>query len=232
MSAADMQTVLAGADWVDVAQKFGFLTVPGIALTMGLKKFRALRATTVPRAQSAGNNNQAAGNTAQAGKNPAPPGPAQAGKKKRGRQAKQRRSRLKALFARMLGWLASVVTMLGMGAAGFGLVPLAHLVFQLVSTYKWGPAVAGLVVVVLGLAKLLLMVKDLKDGKVDKPWLWLAPVPLAAMLIWVGPVAWHQATDQAKQTGQMMFGGNDKHATPAHPHPTHKTHHSGSGKKP
>jgi hypothetical protein len=228
VSAADMQSVLAAADWADIALKFTLLTGPGIALAMGLKKFRALRATTVPRAQSAGNNNQPAGNNAQAGKNPAQPGPAQPGKKKRVRQAKQRRGRTKALFARMLGWLASVVTMLGVGVAGFGLVPLAHVVFELVSLYKWGPTLAGLAVVVAILAKALLMVKDLKDGRVDKPMLWLAPVPLVAMLIWVGPVAWQQATDQAKQTKQMMLdGGKDKPAQ--HNEKKHTTQHGGSG---
>lgn len=226
MSAADMQSVLAGVDWVDVARKFGFLTVPGIALAIGLAKFRPLARIAVPKLQDeqGGATQRAAGQRDTGGKDDK-----QARAKAKQSRAERKRARAKAKRARLLGKAASNVSVVGLVAAGLGLVPLAHVVFQLVSLYKWGPPVAGLVVVVLGLAKLLLMLKDLKDGKVDKPWLWLTPVPLLAMLLWVGPVVWQQATDQAKETGQMMFGDKDKSATPAHHHTGHNTHHKPNG---
>lgn len=228
MSAADMQTVLANADWADVGLKFAFLTVPGIALAKGLTKFRVLgRGTLLPRTspgQTQARGQQPGGTTAQAGGRQATPS------KKKGR-AKESGSKAKGFLVRLFGRFCAIVTMLGVGVAGLGLVPLAHVVFQVVSLYKWGPSVTGLAVTVVLLTKGFLMIKDLKDGKVDHPMLWLMPLPLIAMLLWVGPVAWHQATDQAKQTRQMMFGGAKDKATQVakHHHGSHKPHH-GSGK--
>jgi hypothetical protein len=228
---ADIHTVLAGVDWTDVGLKFAFLTIPGVALAKGLKKFRALgRGPLLPRTSPAGSQAarpQPGGNPAQLNGNQAAPG------RKKGRRAKASGSKAKGFLVRLFGRACAIVTMLGVGVAGLGLVPLAHVVFQLVSLYKWGPALTGLAVVVVGLAKVFLMVKDLKDGRVDKPMLWLMPLPLVAMLFWVGPVAWQQATDQARQTGQMMFGGvKDKTTQITTRHGGHKAHHSGSGTKP
>jgi hypothetical protein len=117
---------------------------------------------------------------------------------------------------RMRRWtsqLASFVTIVAMLAAGLGLVPLAEAVYKLLSGLnKWAPALVGLAVLSLVALKGFVMYRALKNGepvagkKGDRPWVWLAPAPVFAMLWWTGPMAWDQMTSQAGQTVQMIFG--------------------------
>jgi hypothetical protein len=109
--------------------------------------------------------------------------------------------------------LASFVTIVAMLAAGLGLVPLAEAIYKLLSgVNKWAPALVGLAVLSLVALKVFVMYRALKNGepiagkKGDRPWVWLAPAPLFAMLWWTGPIAWEQMTSQAGQTVQMIFG--------------------------
>jgi uncharacterized membrane protein len=160
----------AGLDTVDttgIALTIVFLTVPGIALTHGLKRFRD-------------------------------PAGAPGGK-------------VTAALQQPLIKLASFVSLLAMLAAGLGLVPLAHALYQLISgTSEWAPALIGVAVLALLLIKWVVVSRDLADGKVDRPYLWLAPVPLAAMLIWAAPTVYEQITDQAQGSVEMLLG---KHPT-------------------
>jgi hypothetical protein len=199
MSVVEIQTALANVNWADVALKSVILTGPGVALTKGLKRYRPLAHTAIPKPRDPKDVDQS---------------DAQAVDKEKAARAEARRERIKARRARRLGKLCSVLTMLGLGIAGLGLIPIAGVAFQVVSLYKWGPAIAGLVVVALLFTKGIGMIRDIKDGTVDHPWLWLAPLPLFAMLLWVGPIAGQQASDQAKETAKMMFG-RSPFSTPA-----------------
>jgi hypothetical protein len=166
-------TLPAGLDAVyttDVVLAFVFLTVPGIALAMGLKRFRK----------------------------PGDDGPLLGG---------GRGGRVKAALHQPMIKAASFVTLLALLLAGLGLVPLARAVYdQLSGVNKWAPALIGLAVVVLLLVKGVAVARDLADGNVDRPYLWLAAAPLAAMLAWAVPVVYGQITEQASRTVQMMIG--------------------------
>jgi hypothetical protein len=166
-------TLPAGLDAVyttDVALALVFLTVPGVALAMGLKRFRR----------------------------PGDDGPSLGG---------GRGGRVKAALHQPMIKAASFATLLALLLAGLGLVPLARAVYdQLSGVNKWAPALIGLAVVVLLLLKGVAVARDLADGNVGRPYLWLAAAPLAAMLAWAVPVVYGQITDQASRTVQMMFG--------------------------
>ncbi|GLZ09730.1 hypothetical protein Acsp03_71960 [Actinomadura sp. NBRC 104412] len=116
-----------------------------------------------------------------------------------------RRGRAKAHMQQLGGQLASFVTIVALLTAGLGLVPLVRAVYELVSRVDpAAPAVIGVIVVAALLVKGFVMARDLMDSKVDRPQLWLAPVPLLALLIWVAPVVADQITDQAGQTVRMI----------------------------
>lgn len=114
------------------------------------------------------------------------------------------------LTKRKRGWgqiVASALTALALLGAGYGLVPLLGVAYKVIAGYKYGPAVAGLIVLVLLLAKGIAMFRDLSDGKMNHPWLWLGPVPLAVLFVWAFPVMWDQATDQAALATRVVIGG-------------------------
>lgn len=101
--------------------------------------------------------------------------------------------------------LASTVTIVALLMAGLGLVPVVRAVYVLVAGLdEAAPAVVGVVVVAVLLVKGLVMARDLMDGNVDRPLLWLAPVPLLSLLVWVAPVVADQITDQAGRTVRMV----------------------------
>lgn len=166
---ADLVTRLGGVNLTGIALNLMFLTVPGLALAKGLKRFR------VPGGA-----------------------PGQTGDGAGGGQ-------VKAHLRRAGGQLASFVTIVAVLTAGLGLVPLARAGYELLAgVHQTAPAVIGVIVVAVLLVKGLVMARDLMDGKVDRPHLWLAPVPLLALLVWVAPVVVDQITDQAGQTVRMV----------------------------
>jgi hypothetical protein len=201
MGSVDLTAGLEGVDPVPIVLSFVFLTVPGIAFAKGLTRFRRPRPAPVPGVK---------------------PGTSPAGGSQATRPARKKK--------RSLGnWIASVLTVAALLVAGFGLIPLTKAGFGMITGYKYGPAVAFIAAAVILLAKVIAMVRDLGDGKVDHPYLWLTPVPLFALVVWAMPVVWGQITDQASQTGQMIFGG-DKKADQSHSKPHKKAHrgdHSG-----
>lgn len=166
---ADLVAGLGGVDLTGIVLNLVFLTVPGLALAKGLKRFRAPSQ---------------------------PPGELVAG---------GRGGQVKARLQRAGGQVASFVTIVAVLTAGLGLVPLARAGYELVAgVHEAAPAVLGVIVVAVLLVKGLVMARDLMDGKVDRPHLWLAPVPLLALLVWVAPVVADQITDQAGQTVRMV----------------------------
>lgn len=187
MNSVDWTTALDGVGPAGVLLPLLFLTAPGLAISRGLRRWRkapaARRATAPLGGKSRGGL---------PGKGGGAPG----------------RAKRKLTWASIVAWLASVVTMLAMLAAGLGLVPLARVGYNAIaSTGKWAPAITGLILISAVLAGGLMMLHDLKDGRVDHPPLWLAPAPILAVLILAAPVAWGQITDQAGHTAQMVFGG-------------------------
>ncbi|RFS84131.1 hypothetical protein D0T12_18400 [Actinomadura spongiicola] len=164
---------LNGLDLAGIALNLVFLTIPGLALAKGLKRFRS------------------------PGQDPGGfPGETESG---------GRGGQVKAHLQRAGGQVASFVTIVAVLTAGLGLVPLARAGYELVAgVNEAAPAVVGVIVVAVLLVKGLVMARDLMDGKVDRPLLWLAPVPLLALLVWVAPVVVDQITDQAGQTVRMV----------------------------
>ncbi|URN01228.1 hypothetical protein LUW76_46895 [Actinomadura madurae] len=117
----------------------------------------------------------------------------------------ERGGQVKAHLQRAGGQVASFVTIVAVLTAGLGLVPLARAVYELIAGVdEAAPAVVGVIVVAVLLVKGLVMARDLMDGKVDRPLLWLAPVPMLALLVWVAPVVADQITDQAGKTVRMV----------------------------
>ncbi|WP_433474962.1 hypothetical protein ACQPZP_40845 [Spirillospora sp. CA-142024] len=174
---ADLVAGLGGVDLKGIVLNLVFLTVPGLALAKGLKRFRV----------SGGAPGQVPGAF-----------PGQTGDGAGGGQ-------VKAHLRRAGGQLASFVTIVAVLTGGLGLVPLARAGYELLAgVHEAAPAVVGVVVVAVLLVKGLVMARDLMDGKVDRPYLWLAPVPLLALLVWVAPVVVDQITDQAGQTVRMV----------------------------
>ncbi|MFG2245510.1 hypothetical protein [Spirillospora sp. NPDC048823] len=166
---ADLVAGLGGVDLPGIVLNLVFLTIPGLALAKGLKRFRT-------------------------------PGqdPGGMGGGGRGAQAK-------AHLQRAGGQVASFVTIVALLTAGLGLVPLVRAGYELVAGVdEAAPAVVGVIVLAVLLVKGLVMARDLMDGKVDRPFLWLAPVPLLALLVWVAPVVADQITDQAGKTVRMV----------------------------
>jgi hypothetical protein len=164
-----LATRLGGVDLTGIVLNLVFLTVPGLALAKGLKRFRA-------------------------------PGETPGGMGEGGRG-----DQVKAQLQRMGGQVTSFVTIVAVLTAGLGLVPLVRAGYEMVSGVdEAAPAVIGVIVGAVLLVKGFVMAHDLMDGKVDRPHLWLAPVPLLALLIWVAPVVADQITDQAGQTVRMI----------------------------
>ncbi|CNE78146.1 Uncharacterised protein [Mycobacterium tuberculosis] len=160
---------LGGVDLTGIVLNLVFLTIPGLALAKGLRRFRG-------PGRSLG----------------------EMGGGGRGGQ-------VKAHLARAGGQAASFVTIVAVLTAGLGLVPLARAGYVLIAgVHEAAPAVVGVIVVAVLLVKGLVMARDLMDGKVDRPHLWLAPIPLLALLVWVAPVVVDQITDQAGQTVRMV----------------------------
>jgi hypothetical protein len=188
MDSVDLGAGFEGVDLARIVLSIVFLTAPGVAAAIGLKRFRTAR--------------------------PAPPPPRQEKSAKGGKGSKQAnaqegkpRKRRKRSLGQMI---ASVLTVAALLVAGLGLVPLVKAIYGAVDQqYEYGAAVVGLIALVLLLAKGIAMTRDLRDGKIDHPMLWLAPVPLLAMLVWAMPVVWGQITDQAGQTAEMVFGGSE-----------------------
>ncbi|TDB79707.1 hypothetical protein E1264_35115 [Actinomadura sp. KC216] len=166
---ADLVAGLDGVDLPSIVLNLVFLTLPGLALAKGLKRFRT--------------PSQDLGGMGGGG---------------RGAQAK-------AHLQRAGGQVASLVTIVAVLTAGLGLVPLVRAGYELVAGVdEAAPAVVGVIVLAVLLVKGLVMARDLMDGKVDRPLLWLAPVPLLALLVWVAPVVADQITDQAGKTARMV----------------------------
>lgn len=166
---SDLVAGLDGVDLPSIVLNLVFLTLPGLALAKGLKRFRT-------------------------------PGqdPGGMGGGGRGAQAK-------AHLQRAGGQVASLVTIVAVLTAGLGLVPLVRAGYELVAGVdEAAPALVGVIVLAVLLVKGLVMARDLMDGKVDRPLLWLAPVPLLALLVWVAPVVADQITDQAGKTARMV----------------------------
>lgn len=141
-----------------------------------------------------------------------------------------RPAKVKDMGQWLIAKLASFATMLAMLMAGLGLVPLALTIYKAIAGInKYAPAVIGLVLLALLFTHMYLMWRDLKDAKVDKPALWMTPAPILAVLMLVGPVVWHEITDQAGQTMQMVFGGTPDaiHSDNGDDKPK-KAHHSSS----
>ncbi|MGP4030251.1 hypothetical protein [Actinomadura sp. 3N407] len=167
---ADLVAGFGGVDLPGIVLNLVFLTIPGLALAKGLKRFRT--------------PNQDPGGFPGGGG--------------RGGQAK-------AHLQRAGGQVASFVTIVAVLTAGLGLVPLVRAGYELVAGVdEAAPAVVGVIVLAVLLVKGLVMARDLMDGKVDRPLLWLAPVPLLALLVWVAPVVADQITDQAGKTVRMV----------------------------
>lgn len=165
---ADLVAGFGGVDLPGIVLNLVFLTIPGLALVKGLKRFRA------------------------PGQDPGGMGGGRGGQ-------------VKAHLQRAGGQVASFVTIVAGLTAGLGLVPLARAGYVLIAGVdEAAPAVVGVVVLAVLLVKGLVMARDLMDGKVDRPLLWLAPVPLLALLVWVAPVVADQITDQAGKTVQMV----------------------------
>lgn len=188
---ADLGTRLGGLDLQGIVLNLVFLTIPGLALAKGLKRFRS---------------------------------PGGGGEASFGGDGGGRGGQAKAHLQRMGGQAASFVTIVAVLTAGLGLVPLVRAIYEMVSRVDAvAPAVIGVIVVAVLLVKGFVMARDLMDGKVDRPHLWLAPVPLLALLIWVAPVVGDQITDQAGRTAKMIVdearADRQAHQTP---HPTNK----------
>jgi len=161
MEVADLVAGLDGVDLKSIVLNLVFLTIPGLALATGLKRFRT------PDETGGGG--------------------------------------LKSQVQKASTQLASTVTIVALLMAGLGLVPVVRAVYVLVAGLdEAAPAVVGVVVVAVLLVKGLVMARDLMDGNVDRPLLWLAPVPLLSLLVWVAPVVADQITDQAGRTVRMV----------------------------
>lgn len=216
MNPVDWKTALDGVDPTTILLPIAVLTLPCVALAWGLKKIRPPKRggrPMPPAAAPAGRRTPAAAAAAAAGS----PG---------GKKTKLlRRGLLSRLWARIVAFL----TVAAWAGAGLGLVPLGLVIFRAVEhTNKWTPLLVAVGLVVLLGATILKMIKDLKDGTVDKPGLWAVAAPIVAVMFVVGPGLWNQAKDQAGQTAKMMFG----QSSPGQHHDSgthHKKPHSGHG---
>jgi hypothetical protein len=167
----DLGARLGGVDLTGIVLNIVFLTIPGLALAKGLKRFRTPREIDQFSAIEDGG----------------------------------RAGQVKARVQRAGGQLASFVTIVAVLTAGLGLVPLTRAGYEMLAGLnEAAPAVIGVIVMAVLLVKGFVMAHDLMDGTIDRPHLWLAPVPLLAMLIWVAPVVTDQITDQAGQTVQLI----------------------------
>jgi hypothetical protein len=186
MGSIEFGSGFEGVSLASIVLGIVFLTVPGVATAIGLSRFRK----PAPRSKAA-----------------AVPRPG--GENPRGRASRRPAAAARTRKRSAGNWIASVLTVGALLWAGLGLVPLTKALYRAIERrYEYGAAVVGLIALVLLLAKGIAMARDLKDGKVDHPMLWLAPVPLLAMLFWAAPVVFGQITDQAGQTGQAIFGGS------------------------
>ena len=180
----DSSAGFEGVSLASIVLGIVFLTVPGVATAIGLNRFRK------PRSKA-----------------PARPPRGEHPRARAGRRPAAARTRKRSAG----NWLASVVTVFALLWAGLGLVPLTKGAYRAIDRqWEYGAAVVGLIALVLLLAKGVAMARDLRDGKVDHPMLWLAPVPLLAMLFWAAPVVFGQITDQAGQTAQAILGDSGK----------------------
>lgn len=229
MNPVDWKTALDGVSTTTIVLPIVVLTLPGVAAALGLKKISPPRPPKRTRKTQPGAATPIPGKpqtVAMGGK------PAGNGKKSKLRVVPA--GSLQRLWARLVAFL----TIVAWAGAGLGMVPLGLVVFKAVEhTSKWTPLAIAAGLVLLLLATGLKMVKDLKDGVVDKPGLWAVAAPIVAVLVLAGPGLWTQTKTQANQTAQMMLGKvklGDQAKHPQHHSGggSHKTHHSGSGKKP
>jgi hypothetical protein len=187
------------------------LTLPGAALALRLTKITKKYGGGRPR-----------------GRGDAAVPPMQAAGKPGGR--KKLRLLPKGLLGRTVARFLPFLTAVSWALAGLGLVPAALVIYKAISkTSPWTPLIAG-VVLVSGLAFTgLKMFKDLKDGRMDKPALWLPAASIIAVLFLVGPIWWQQATDQAHRSVRMMFGQSTPSEHPAEHHKKPSRHHDSKG---
>lgn len=191
MDSVDWAAGFEGVSLASIILGIVFLTVPGIGLAKGLAKYRkpakGSGRPSLPRAT--GDNPRSGMRRRSAGAATAAAGQ----KKKR-------------------SWInigATLVTVVALLLAGLGLIPLMKALYRAID-HKWeyGGALVALIALVLLFAKVLAMVHDLKDGHMDHPMLWLAPIPIVAMLVWGFPALRAEMADRAGQSIQAVLGGS------------------------